>query len=343
MSETTGIVIPTEKVALQQKDLWLKIGELLGAKLKALEELLQDFTASDVAVMQEMMEHLIKNRGKRLRPILLFLCGGINPAVVDDYTLLRAAAAVELIHSASLIHDDIIDGAEERRGKPSLNALWGNHPAVLAGDFLFARSFELIASCGNFALIKVLTRAVSIMCEGEIEQGVHAFDLRLTEQQYLHNIYRKTAALMEACCSAGARLAGLTDDAVLLLEAYGRNLGLAFQITDDVLDITGEASLTGKPVRSDLREGIITLPLIYLLEDPVWGSHLSEVIEKRDFSSATLSFLDYPDCIYSPIRQALARAAAYIEEAKACLSGVGDVLPIEILKALADFVLEREY
>lgn len=343
MHETSGTVIPAEKVTLQQKELWLKIEEFLGKKLIALEELLQDFTASDVAAMQEMMDHMIGNRGKRLRPILLFLCGSFNPDAVDDYVLLRAAAAVELIHSASLIHDDIIDGAEERRGKPALNVLWGNRPAVLAGDFLFARSFELVASCGNFELIKVLTRTVSIMCEGEIEQGGHVFNLHLTEQQYLHNIYRKTAALMEACCSAGASLAGLADDAVLLFKAYGRHLGLAFQITDDVLDITGKSSLIGKPVRSDLREGIITLPLIYLLEDPVWGSHLREVIEKRDFSSIALSFLDYPDCINGPVRRALARAAAYIDEAKACLSGLGNVLPVEILKNLADFVLEREY
>jgi heptaprenyl diphosphate synthase len=328
-------VIPPEK-----DELWFKIQDILGSKLEEIEELLQDYTLSNVVVMQDLMDHIFGSKGKRLRPILLLLSGSFKP--VHNKTLVRAAAAVELIHTASLIHDDIIDESRERRGKPSVNALWGNRPAVLAGDFLFARAFELIACCRNYELNKILTRAISTMCEGEIEQTRFAFNLCFSEQQYIQNIYRKTAALMEACCSAGARLAGLEDATVLQLEAFGRNLGLAFQITDDILDIAGEPLVTGKPVGNDLREGIITLPLIYVLEDPVWAPYLREIVEKRDFSPSTMEFLQHPSCINEPIKRALDKAGLYIRTARECLLDFTGTVEGEILDSLAVYVLQRK-
>jgi heptaprenyl diphosphate synthase len=340
LDEVIKTVLFKEVMALEKNELWLKIQEILGAKLEETEELLQDYTVSNVVIMQDLMDHIVSSSGKRLRPILLLLSGSFKP--VHSENLIRAAAAVELIHTASLIHDDILDESQERRGKPSINALWGNRLAVLAGDFLFSRAFELVALCRNYELLKVLSRAIGTMCEGEIEQVRFAFNLQLNEQQYMQNIYRKTAALMEACCSAGGRLAGLDDAAVLQLEAYGRNLGLAFQITDDILDITGESLITGKPVGNDLREGIITLPLIYVLEDPIWGPYLKESIEKRDFSPSTLEFLQHPSCINEPLKRSLNKARLCLETAREYLSGFTGTVEGEILDSLAGYVLQRK-
>ena len=326
----------------QEKALWHAIKEVLGLKLQEVEELLQNCTLSDAVVMQDVMDHIFSSKGKRLRPILLLLSGSFKPVdPVHEKNLVTAAAAIELIHMASLIHDDIIDESRERRGKPSVNALWGNRTAVLAGDFLFARAFELLACCGDYELNMIVTRAISTMCEGEIEQTRFAFDLSLNEQQYLQNIYRKTAALMEACCAAGACLGGLEGEAVLQLEAFGRNLGLAFQITDDILDITGEPLITGKPVGNDLREGVITLPLIYLLEDPVYAPFLREIIEKRDFSPLTMEFLRQPSCINVPVKRALDKARLYIKTARECLAGFTETREGAILESLAEYVLQR--
>lgn len=325
---------------IDEKELLSKIQELLGSKLLEMEELLRDYTLSNVPIMQDLLDHIIDNSGKRLRPILLFLSASFRP--VNDYLLSKAAVAVELIHTASLIHDDIIDQSFKRRGRVTLNTGWGNSSAVLAGDFLFARAFELLALCGDFELNKILTRAVSTMCEGEIEQFNCSNNFQLTEDQYLRNIYRKTAALMEACCSSGARLSKLEDHELQRLEAYGRNIGLAFQIIDDVLDITGDPSVIGKPLGNDLREGIITLPVIYILQDPQWGPYLKEVISGGDFSPTSLEFLQQPACIGGPVAKAVEKASSYAEEARECLRDFENSPSKKILEDIAGYVLQRK-
>ncbi len=338
--EVNNPLLPAAEATRDEKELWSQIQAILGPKLLETEELLRDFTLSNVSIMQDLLDHITGSRGKRLRPILLLLCAGFKPA--NDYLLIKAAAAVELIHTASLIHDDIIDESSERRGKATLNAGWGNSPAVLAGDFLFARAFELLALCGDFELNKLLTRAVGTMCEGEIEQRNCSYNFQLTEEQYLRNIYRKTAALMEVCCSSGARLSKLEEGALQQLEAYGRNLGYAFQIIDDVLDITGDPSLTGKPAGNDLREGVVTLPVIYVLQDPQWGPHLEEVISAGDFSSTSLDFLQQPACIEGPVAKAVEKAALYARGARECLRDFENNPSKTILEDIAGYVLQRK-
>jgi heptaprenyl diphosphate synthase len=318
----------------------LKIKESLGSKLIVVEEMLHDFTDSNVSIMKELMDHILSRRGKRLRPVLLLLSGSFLPA--NDKVLIQAAAAVELIHTASLVHDDIIDESLERRGSPSLNARWGNRAAVLAGDFLFARAFELLSLCQDFQLNKKFVRTIGIMCEGETEQNVFAYNVNISEEQYLKNIYRKTAVLMEACCSEGARLSKLESKDVSKLETYGRNIGLAFQITDDILDITGKREFTGKPIGKDLEEGIITLPLIYVLQDITWGPLLKEAIEKRDFSSGNIDFLFHPSCIDGPLARSMDKAASYARAARESLAGFENIPARQILEEFADFVLQRE-
>jgi len=340
LNEHVNKTFVEENISKVENSLKIKIQETLGSKLIEVEELLHDFTDSNVTIMKDLVTHILSRRGKRLRPMLLLLSGSFQPA--NDYILLQAAAAVELIHTASLIHDDIIDESLERRGNPSLNARWGNRPAVLAGDFLFARAFELISLCQDLQLNKTFMRAIGTMCEGETEQNVFAFNVNISEEQYLKNIYRKTAVLMEACCGEGARLSRLEERDVSKLEAYGRNLGLAFQITDDILDITGKSEFTGKPICKDLQGGIITLPLIYVLQDITWGPHLKEIIEKRAFSSGNIEFLFQPSCIDGPLAQAMDKAAFYVREARESLAGFQDTPARQILEELTDYVLLRE-
>ncbi len=323
-----------------EHELQLEIATLLGDELLAVEEIILDFTVSGVGAIQEMITPVVQNRGKRLRPLLVLLSGGFEEG--DRGALRRTAAAVELIHTASLLHDDVIDVAKERRGKPSLNALYGNCPAVLTGDYFFARAFELVALCENLDLIRIFTSAISTMCEGEIEQSRNAFNCAMSEQQYLRCAYGKTAVLLEACCEAGALLSRLHQDAVQQLKQYGRNLGMAFQITDDLLDIWGNPARTGKPAGSDLREGTITLPLIYILEDPYWGERLRELIRRRDFSVEKLTFMLDPACRNGPLARARQRAATFALQAGKCLHELERTPVREILEKLASYVLQRD-
>ncbi len=330
------------ETVLDAESLQGKIRSLLGESLDRVEEILLDCPTSEKSLMRELADYILTCGGKRMRPVLLLLCGNLG-AVVEEYALVRAAAAVELIHTASLIHDDVIDVSPKRRGKLSLNTICGNRSAVLAGDFFFARAFELIACCGDFALNMLFTRAIRAMCEGEIEQARLAFDPFISEGEYLANIYRKTAVLLEACCEAGGRLAGLEESQINNLEAFGRNLGLAFQITDDILDIAGNPVITGKPVGNDIKEGNITLPFIYILKDPHWGACLREIIQKRDFSPASLEFLQDPSCSRDPLEKARLKAVHFIEKALEHLSGLQDSPAKTIMQELALSIPRRNF
>ena len=325
--------------ATPEQELQLMISNLLGDELLAVEEILLDFTVSETGAMQELIFSVVQNKGKRLRPLLVLLSGGNVSGARDD--LRRTAAAVELIHTASLLHDDVIDGAGERRGKPSLNARYGNCPAVLAGDYLFARAFEMVALCENYPLIHLFTKAISTMCEGEIEQSRNAFNCNTSENQYLRCAYSKTAVLLEACCEAGGLLSNLDRHAIQQLKQFGRNLGMAFQITDDLLDIWGDPLSTGKPSGSDLREGTITLPLVYVLKDPRWGDRLRNLISRREFTPEALAFLTDPVCQNGPLTKAKQRATAYAADAKESLFTFTPTPEREILEKLATYVLHR--
>jgi heptaprenyl diphosphate synthase len=338
LPETKQLLLDNHKTSPEQ-ELQLMVTALLEHELLAVEEILLDFTLSKAGAMQELISSVVQNRGKRLRPLLVLLSGCKMDG--DRDALRHTAAAVELIHTASLLHDDVIDGAQKRRGDPSLNALYGNSPAVLAGDYFFARAFELVALCKNYDLIRLFTAAISTMCEGEIEQSNNAFNCNTSEAQYLRCAYSKTAVLLEACCEAGALLAKLDPHAVQQLKHYGRNLGMAFQITDDLLDIWGNPACTGKPTGSDLQDGTITLPLIYLLEDRRWGARLRELVHSRDFSPENLAFLMDPACQNGPLARAQQQAATYIARATECLHTLEQTPGREILVKLAAYVLQR--
>jgi octaprenyl-diphosphate synthase len=215
--------------------------------------------------VSRLVEHLGHYRGKRLRPALLLLtaqaCGRVTPA---HHTL---AAVVEMIHTATLVHDDVLDGACVRRHVPTVNTLWGNQTSILLGDYLFTHAFHLTSTLGDAQACRLIGDATNRVCAGELHQTYQRGNLELTEQEYLEIVDGKTAELTACCCRLGALFAGKPPDVVERLAAYGRSLGIAFQIADDVLDLVGEERTTGKSLGTDLEQQKLTLPLVHLLEN----------------------------------------------------------------------------
>lgn len=227
--------------------------------------------------VDRILSYLIENSGKMLRPRMVYLSGSLYPH--DDNNLRDIAAAVELIHMASLVHDDIIDNSQLRRGQPSINQRWGNQVSVLTGDFLFACAFNLISHCNQLGIMDNLTSTIKIMCSGEIKQLGMLFDLNLSESDYYEKTYRKTACLFAASCKAGAMLSQAPEKEIRMLEQFGLYLGYAYQIIDDVLDFVSDSTILGKPVASDLSQGNITLPVILALKDNKYGQKLRNLLQ----------------------------------------------------------------
>lgn len=283
----------------------------------------------------------VTHGGKRLRPALVLLCGSFNSA--PQYELVDVAAAAELIHTASLIHDDVIDHADTRRGRPTVSAQWGEQQAVLYGDFLFARSFSLLTQHGHVTILENMTRAISLMCEGEIEQSALLYNCHVSEADYLAYIHKKTAYFISACCLAGAEVCGMAREQKKALAAFGLQLGYAFQIADDLLDLTGHPEATGKPVLQDLKEGYLTLPVIKLLNHHRYGLRVRQIIADRAFHHENLDFILGSLRTSGILDETHERARTLIVRAKQKL----EKLPLKpqrgILSRLADYVVKRSY
>ncbi|MGR6835660.1 polyprenyl synthetase family protein [Syntrophomonas erecta] len=215
--------------------------------------------------VDSIIEYLMQTRGKMLRPRLVYLCASLYPA--DPARVKDGAVAVELIHLASLVHDDVIDNSASRRGKPSLNGRCGNKASVLAGDYLFATAFNLINNHSP-KVMDCITETIQIMCCGEIQQLSLGFKLDTSLEEYYEKIFRKTACLFATSCKVGGLVSAMPVEEITLLEQYGLCLGYAYQILDDLLDYVGDPQLMGKPVGNDLSQGNITLPLILLMQNP---------------------------------------------------------------------------
>jgi octaprenyl-diphosphate synthase len=312
-----------------------------------------------VEPIAEISSYLLEGGGKRLRPALLLLAAGASGG--RGQSAIRLAAVVEMIHSATLVHDDVIDGAQTRRGRPSTNARWGNHMSVLAGDWLYMQSFELALRERNFAVLDILINLTQNMVEGELLQLMRLGSMDLTEADATELAYRKTACLFSGCARLGAVLGGLEQRAEEALAEYGRNAGLAFQLVDDLLDFTASSEKLGKPVLSDLKEGKVTLPLIFALQ-AVPGTNgqlhasadgngngtsearklVAKVLEERDFRSVR------PEQITRLVQETGAQTRAanlareYVSRAKACLEELPDSEYRRALMLVPDFILERE-
>jgi octaprenyl-diphosphate synthase len=290
----------------------------------------------------EISRYLLAGGGKRLRPALLLLSAGYAGYRGDS--AIRLGAVVELIHSATLIHDDVIDGANTRRGRPSANSRWGNHRSVLAGDWLYMQSFQMALGERNFKILDVLIELTQNMVEGELLQLTKLGRMDLTEQDAVELAARKTACLFAGCARLGAVLGNLDDAGEQAMADYGHYAGLAFQLVDDVLDFTASPEKLGKPVLSDLKEGKVTLPLIYALEsDGAAGKRLVRtVLEEKGFESVR------PEEITALVHESGAldrtRAAAldFAARAKACLNGNATSDFGRALRTVPDFILDRD-
>jgi octaprenyl-diphosphate synthase len=303
----------------------------------------------------EITSYLREGGGKRMRPALLLLSAAA--AGYRGESAIRMGAVVEMIHSATLVHDDVIDGANTRRGRPSANARWGNHMSVLAGDWLYMQSFEMALRERNFAILDILIDLTQNMVEGELLQLTRLGRIDLTEAEATELAYRKTACLFSGCARLGAVLGRQPAHIEEALAEYGRNAGLAFQLVDDLLDFTASLEKLGKPVLSDLKEGKVTLPLIFALEHGAAqiaapgsnGNGYSEgrrlvgkVLEERGFVSVRPEQITHLVRETGALERASKLARAHVDRAKECLAELPDTEYRRALLAVPDFILERE-
>jgi len=233
---------------------------LVAADMHGVNAVILDRMQSKVALIPELAGHLIAGGGKRMRPMLTLACANLLGYPGTRHH--RLAAAVEFIHTATLLHDDVVDGSGMRRGKRTANLIWGNPASVLVGDFLFSRAFELMVEDGSLKVLRILSHASAVIAEGEVEQLTSQRQIETDEEQYLTIISAKTAALFAAACRVAPVVAEADEDSELSLEAYGKYLGISFQLTDDVIDYASDAATMGKGVGDDFRDGKMTLPVI---------------------------------------------------------------------------------
>ena len=316
---------------------------MVRADLQKVEEEFCLQTVSSVQPITEVGQYLRGSGGKRLRPALALLsskmCGFEGPAAI------RLATVVELIHTATLVHDDVIDGADTRRGQPSTNFRWGNHLSVLAGDWLYMQAFNVAVAERHFKILDLLVSLTQTMVEGELLQLVWQRRTDVSEDVYIELTHRKTACLFSVCLRLGALLAGKSEQEENHLGEYGRNLGLSFQLIDDVLDFTSSEQVLGKPTGNDLREGKVTLPLIYLLQrcDPAEVQKVKSVLEEGGFNADRFNeILDLIDR-YHTLEAARAKAQEFSQAAKRWLEPFPDTPYKDALRSLPDFMLDRAF
>jgi len=309
--------------------------------LKEVESRLQELSTGFDAYTP-LFAKFVTGGGKRLRPSLVLLCGSLASAPTE--VLIDVACAVELIHAASLVHDDIVDHATLRRGLPTISAQWGDHQAVLYGDFLFARAFSLLTKPHLAQILANMTKAISLMCEGEIKMANQLYNCSLTEKDYYDYIYKKTAFFLSACCLAGTQASKNTPPIIgKALAAFGLQLGYAFQLKDDLLDFTSHTEITGKPALHDLREGYLTLPVIKLLQHPFYGVQTKKIIAQRDFTDQNLTLIRQNLHESGIIKQLENDVRAFTTKAKLALNILPQKPSRVILARLADYIAQRRH
>ena len=318
-----------------------EVFDLLREDLEAIEREFGGYSVSQVRAITEIGEYLRQGGGKRLRPALLLLA-----AKLLNYKgagAVRLGAVVEIIHTATLVHDDIIDEAEMRRGRPSPNTIWGNPKCVLAGDWLYMQAFQISLEERNLHVLDLLTELTKQMVEGELIQMEKLGSL-ISRDVHLDLIYRKTACLFAVCMQLGGVLAGATPEQQQLLREYGRAVGMAFQITDDVLDLTASELVLGKPVASDLREGKATLAVIHAVErcTPAERAKIQAVLEQRSFNGVTHQDILAILSRYESIRAANEEAGNFARHAVTQLTGFPDNEFRRALLWIPQFVVDRE-
>jgi octaprenyl-diphosphate synthase len=320
-----------------------EILDLVKSDLQRVEHEISLESVASVDAVTTINRYLQDGGGKRLRPILVLLASRLAGAVTDGS--IRMAAVVEMIHTATLVHDDVIDIAKTRRGRPSSNAIWGNHTCVLAGDWLYMQAFQIALRERNFRVLDLLIALTQMMVEGELLQLEFIGKIAISEADYMELVDRKTASLFQACARLGAMTGGADEATETRMGEFSWNLGIAFQLVDDVLDFTSNEKVLGKPVGSDLREGKVTLPLIYALQDAT--------AQERELVASVLKDGNYERVPFAQILRMIERhrgfdrvrerAQAFTDKARAIIVEFPDSPYQRAMMALTDLVTERDH
>ncbi len=306
------------------------------------EEELARQSDSGIQLIDSIGQYICSSGGKRIRPAILLL--GSKMCGYDGPIGPRLGAVIELIHSATLVHDDIIDNASVRRGRASVNAQWGNEITVLMGDWLYMTSFRLALGERHFKVLDILIEATRKMIEGELIQLTFNGNLDITEEQHLDISTRKTAFLFSACSQLGGILGSAGKEKEELLRLYGLNVGLAFQLVDDVLDLTSDENTLGKPVGSDLKEGKLTLPLIYLMRNGERQHRelVQKALHEKNLDAASRDAIFQLVRDYHTADRVMEKAHEYAQKAKACLKDFPACEAREALISIPDYIVERD-
>ncbi len=313
----------------------------ISSDLAKVENILAQSCATSVGTITQVVQYIIQNGGKRLRPALTILAARISGNTSD--AAMRVGAAMEMVHTASLLHDDVVDNAPTRRGRPSANSKWGNQISVLVGDFFWCKACEIIVDLEQPRILATITKAIVGTTEGEVIELVKSNDFDITEDEYLHIIQYKTALLIAASCQVGAQLAGVSELLEVALKRYGMELGMAFQLADDALDYVSDFDRFGKSRGTDLREGRLTLPVILALQrcDETEQRIVKDALLSPTHSDAQLAevtaILEQYDCLADTRR----RAEHHVARAKSHLDPFKPSLENDALRGLADYSILR--
>jgi octaprenyl-diphosphate synthase len=322
-----------------------EVFSLIREDLTLVERELKELLSSDLGLVDAVGRYLWEGGGKRIRPALVLLaarlCGGSGPLAPSA---IRMAAIMEMLHAATLVHDDIIDDAKMRRGRPSVNVTWGNEISVLMGDWLYMKAFEVTLRERNFDILDLLTQMTCGMTEGELIQLDVLGSVDITEEQHLEIVRRKTAFMFRSCAEIGAIVGGADSAQREALSAYGLNSGIAFQLIDDVLDFVSTEDKLGKPVANDLREGKLTLPLIYLIElgNPEHRRTVETVVSEGTFESVSREAVLSLVVEHGTLERARSEARRYADAATGALGGFADSEYRRALLSIPNFIVERD-
>ena len=315
--------------------------DLVQADLREVEREISAESVASVEAITTINQYLQAGGGKRLRPALLLMCNRLLGPSTDCAR--RLAAVVEMIHTATLVHDDVIDVAKSRRGRPSTNVVWGNHVSVLAGDWLYMQAFQLALRERNFHILDLLISLTQMMVEGELLQLDRLHKPNITEADYMELVDRKTASLFSVCASLGAVAGGAEEATESKLGDFAWNLGMAFQLVDDILDFTSTEKILGKPSGNDLREGKVTLPMIYALESATSEERFAVETVMSDGTYEQVPFMRILQILehHKAIPRAYERAHTFTDKARSIISTFPDSAAQRALGAIVELVTER--
>jgi len=318
-----------------------QVKQFMAEPMQRVDQVITQRLASDVALVNQLSQYIIHSGGKRLRPMLVMLSSGLFMDDCEHDALL--AAVIEFIHTATLLHDDVVDASELRRGNETANTIWGNEAAVLVGDFLYSRAFQMMVEADSMPIMNLLADTTNIIAEGEVLQLMNQHDADTSEASYINVIHCKTSQLFAAATEIGARLSGQKADITLRMKHYGMHLGTAFQLMDDLLDYTASSEAIGKNIGDDLAEGKPTLPLIHAMRNAPEGQSalIRKAIENGDVNDIASIQKIIQQCGSIDYTREMARQEA--QHAQQQLTGLATNQAAEILHFLADYAHTRTY